>query len=152
MAFFYTRCTNLEQVLGHDPGWRGCRSGGWRRGSAGGSASPASRTTWSTMPARLRAYGVNRGFQLGSDTACSTVRASSSSPAADPLSFCRSAWAFSAAQVKRFYAVCDGHAVAGVQACYHPLIVFSDPAFGELRGRRRVPCGLCYWSAAGTGR
>jgi ketosteroid isomerase-like protein len=39
-----------------------------------------------------------------------------------------------AALIERFYASFAARDAAGMQACYHPDIVFSDPAFGELRG------------------
>ena len=39
-----------------------------------------------------------------------------------------------AALIERFYAAFAARDAAGMQACYHPDIVFSDPAFGELRG------------------
>lgn len=39
-----------------------------------------------------------------------------------------------AALIERFYAAFAAHDAAGMKACYHPEIVFSDPAFGELRG------------------
>jgi ketosteroid isomerase-like protein len=38
-----------------------------------------------------------------------------------------------AALIERFYASFAARDAAGMQACYHPEIVFSDPAFGELR-------------------
>lgn len=37
-----------------------------------------------------------------------------------------------AALIERFYASFAARDAAGMQACYHPEIVFSDPAFGEL--------------------
>lgn len=39
-----------------------------------------------------------------------------------------------AALIERFYAAFAARDAAGMKACYHPEIVFSDPAFGELRG------------------
>lgn len=39
-----------------------------------------------------------------------------------------------AALIHRFYDSFAALDAAGMQACYHPDIVFSDPAFGELRG------------------
>jgi ketosteroid isomerase-like protein len=39
-----------------------------------------------------------------------------------------------AALIERFYAAFAARDAAGMQACYHPDIVYSDPAFGELRG------------------
>lgn len=39
-----------------------------------------------------------------------------------------------AALIERFYAAFAARDAAGMQACYHPDVVFSDPAFGELRG------------------
>lgn len=39
-----------------------------------------------------------------------------------------------AALIERFYASFAARDAAGMQACYHPDVVFSDPAFGELRG------------------
>jgi ketosteroid isomerase-like protein len=39
-----------------------------------------------------------------------------------------------AALIERFYASFAARDAAGMRACYHPDIVFSDPAFGELRG------------------
>lgn len=39
-----------------------------------------------------------------------------------------------AALIERFYAAFAARDAAGMQACYHPEVVFSDPAFGELRG------------------
>jgi ketosteroid isomerase-like protein len=39
-----------------------------------------------------------------------------------------------AALIERFYAAFAARDAAGMQACYHPEIVFEDPAFGELRG------------------
>jgi ketosteroid isomerase-like protein len=39
-----------------------------------------------------------------------------------------------AALIERFYAAFAARDSAGMRACYHPEIVFSDPAFGELRG------------------
>lgn len=41
-----------------------------------------------------------------------------------------------AALIHRFYDSFAALDAAGMQACYHPDVVFSDPAFGELRGRR----------------
>ncbi|HEX8395169.1 MAG TPA: nuclear transport factor 2 family protein [Longimicrobium sp.] len=41
-----------------------------------------------------------------------------------------------AALIERFYAAFAARDAAGMQACYHPEIVFRDPAFGELRGPR----------------
>ena len=40
-----------------------------------------------------------------------------------------------AALIHRFYDSFAALDAAGMQACYHPDVVFSDPAFGELRGR-----------------
>ena len=39
-----------------------------------------------------------------------------------------------AALIHRFYDSFAALDAEGMQACYHPDIVFSDPAFGELRG------------------
>lgn len=39
-----------------------------------------------------------------------------------------------AALIERFYAAFAARDAAGMKACYHPEVVFSDPAFGELRG------------------
>lgn len=39
-----------------------------------------------------------------------------------------------AALIQRFYSAFAARDAAGMKACYHPEIVFSDPAFGELRG------------------
>lgn len=39
-----------------------------------------------------------------------------------------------AALIERFYTAFAARDAAGMQACYHPDVVFSDPAFGELRG------------------
>jgi len=39
-----------------------------------------------------------------------------------------------AALIERFYASFAARDAPGMRACYHPEIVFSDPAFGELRG------------------
>lgn len=39
-----------------------------------------------------------------------------------------------AALIQRFYAAFAARDAAGMRACYHPEIVFGDPAFGELRG------------------
>jgi ketosteroid isomerase-like protein len=39
-----------------------------------------------------------------------------------------------AALIQRFYAAFAARDAAGMKACYHPEIVFGDPAFGELRG------------------
>lgn len=41
-----------------------------------------------------------------------------------------------AALIHRFYDSFAALDAAGMQACYHPDVVFSDPAFGELRGPR----------------
>ena len=38
------------------------------------------------------------------------------------------------ALVRRFYDCFAGKDAAGMAACYHADVVFSDPAFGELRG------------------
>lgn len=38
------------------------------------------------------------------------------------------------ALIARFYAAFAARDAAGMQACYHPDVVFSDPAFGELHG------------------
>ena len=38
------------------------------------------------------------------------------------------------ALVHRFYTCFQALDPAGMQACYHPDVIFSDPAFGELRG------------------
>ncbi len=40
------------------------------------------------------------------------------------------------ALVERFYAAFAKGDAAGMNACYAPDVVFSDPAFGELRGDR----------------
>lgn len=40
-----------------------------------------------------------------------------------------------AALIERFYRAFQARDGAGMAACYHPDIVFSDPAFGELRGK-----------------
>jgi ketosteroid isomerase-like protein len=39
-----------------------------------------------------------------------------------------------AALIERFYAAFAARDAAGMRACYHPDVVFEDPAFGELRG------------------
>lgn len=39
-----------------------------------------------------------------------------------------------AALIERFYASFAARDAEGMKACYHPEIVFSDPAFGELNG------------------
>jgi ketosteroid isomerase-like protein len=39
-----------------------------------------------------------------------------------------------AALIHRFYDAFAALDAEGMKACYHPEIVFSDPAFGELRG------------------
>lgn len=39
-----------------------------------------------------------------------------------------------AALIERFYAAFAARDAAGMRACYHPDVVFSDPVFGELRG------------------
>lgn len=39
-----------------------------------------------------------------------------------------------AALIHRFYDAFAARDAAGMRACYHPEVVFSDPAFGELRG------------------
>ena len=39
-----------------------------------------------------------------------------------------------AALIHRFYDSFSALDPAGMAACYHPDVVFSDPAFGELRG------------------
>ena len=39
-----------------------------------------------------------------------------------------------AALIQRFYDSFAARDAAGMRACYHPEVVFSDPAFGELRG------------------
>jgi ketosteroid isomerase-like protein len=39
-----------------------------------------------------------------------------------------------AALIHRFYDSFAALDAAGMQACYHPEVVFHDPAFGELRG------------------
>lgn len=41
-----------------------------------------------------------------------------------------------AALIERFYAAFAARDAAGMKACYHPEIVFSDPVFGELHGER----------------
>lgn len=41
-----------------------------------------------------------------------------------------------AALIQRFYASFAAHDAEGMAACYHPEAVFTDPAFGELRGER----------------
>lgn len=38
------------------------------------------------------------------------------------------------ALIERFYTCFAARDAAGMQACYHPEIVFSDPVFPELRG------------------
>lgn len=38
------------------------------------------------------------------------------------------------ALLQRFYTAFQRCDTAAMQACYHPDVVFSDPAFGELRG------------------
>ncbi len=38
-----------------------------------------------------------------------------------------------AALIQRFYAAFAARDAAGMQACYHPDVVFRDPVFGELR-------------------
>ncbi|HEX2079092.1 MAG TPA: nuclear transport factor 2 family protein [Longimicrobium sp.] len=39
-----------------------------------------------------------------------------------------------AALIHRFYDSFAARDAAGMKACYHPDVVFHDPAFGELRG------------------
>lgn len=39
-----------------------------------------------------------------------------------------------AALIHRFYDSFAARDAAGMKACYHPEVVFHDPAFGELRG------------------
>jgi ketosteroid isomerase-like protein len=39
------------------------------------------------------------------------------------------------ALVHRFYTCFQARDAEGMRACYHPDVVFSDPAFGELRGK-----------------
>jgi ketosteroid isomerase-like protein len=39
-----------------------------------------------------------------------------------------------AALIRRFYDAFATLDAEGMKACYHPEVVFSDPAFGELRG------------------
>ena len=39
-----------------------------------------------------------------------------------------------AALIERFYTCFQARDAAGMAACYHPDAVFTDPAFGELRG------------------
>ena len=41
-----------------------------------------------------------------------------------------------AALIHRFYDSFAALDATGMQACYHPDVVFSDPAFGELRGKQ----------------
>jgi ketosteroid isomerase-like protein len=36
--------------------------------------------------------------------------------------------------IDRFYRAAASHDPDGMVACYHPQVLFSDPAFGELRG------------------
>lgn len=38
------------------------------------------------------------------------------------------------ALIRRFYTAFQARDAAGMRACYHPDVVFSDPVFGELRG------------------
>jgi ketosteroid isomerase-like protein len=38
------------------------------------------------------------------------------------------------ALIRRFYDRFQARDAAGMAACYHPEVVFEDPAFGELRG------------------
>jgi ketosteroid isomerase-like protein len=40
--------------------------------------------------------------------------------------------------IQTFYACFTRRDAAGMTACYHPQIVFSDPVFVELRGERAV--------------
>jgi ketosteroid isomerase-like protein len=40
-----------------------------------------------------------------------------------------------AALIERFYRAFQARDAAAMAACYHPDVVFSDPAFPELRGR-----------------
>lgn len=40
------------------------------------------------------------------------------------------------ALIHRFYQAFAARDAAGMRACYHPEIVFTDPVFGELRGER----------------
>jgi hypothetical protein len=37
--------------------------------------------------------------------------------------------------IERLYACFNARDAIGMGGCYHPEVVFSDPAFGELRGR-----------------
>lgn len=43
-----------------------------------------------------------------------------------------------AALIERFYRAFDARDVEAMAACYHPDVVFEDPAFGELRGAQVV--------------
>lgn len=40
------------------------------------------------------------------------------------------------ALIRRFYTAFQARDAAGMRACYHPDVVFSDPVFGELRGEQ----------------
>lgn len=40
------------------------------------------------------------------------------------------------ALIRRFYERFQARDAAGMAACYHPAVVFSDPAFGELKGEQ----------------
>ena len=40
-----------------------------------------------------------------------------------------------AALITRFYEAFQRHDAEEMAACYHPDVVFSDPAFGELKGK-----------------
>ena len=51
-----------------------------------------------------------------------------------------------AALIMSFYEAFRLRDSKGMSACYHPAVVFSDPAFGELRGdeAREMWAMLCY--------
>lgn len=38
--------------------------------------------------------------------------------------------------IEKFYTAFQRHDSAGMVACYHPDVTFSDPAFGELKGEQ----------------
>ena len=56
-----------------------------------------------------------------------------------------------AALIMSFYEAFRRRDSKGMSACYHPAVVFSDPAFGELRAAtRRARCGRCSAIAPST--
>jgi ketosteroid isomerase-like protein len=57
------------------------------------------------------------------------------------------------ALIERFYRALQARDAATMGACYHPDIVFSDPAFPELRGREAGDVGdaVCAREGSRTG-